>query len=123
MKRSDRELLRDVLFMLDSPPSTDDEIALREEIRARLAEIKLEPRAWVASKSSEGKADALYWNSRDAEEDGYAFIEPLYSHPSRQPVRLSDEEIETVCQVWRCRGVSLTELVRDMESAFIEKNQ
>lgn len=99
MKKTDRELLKDALFVIESGLRGGEAHDITEEIRARLAKPpKLEPRAWVASESSDGKDDALYWNSRDAEEDGYALIEPLYSHPQRRLDRLSDEEILAIVE-------------------------
>ena len=129
MRRSDRELLKDALDALEEIRSVDtaDYWDLMEEIRDRLAEPEEEPYTYafeVGVKNTDKKVAITLDEPRfpvGVVCDSPIF--PLYHHPPRQPVRLSDEEIESVCQVWRCSGVSLTELVRDMESAFIEKNQ
>lgn len=123
--RTDRELLQEAYKIIIDITHTNSFRELKEEILVRLANIKIEPRAWVASGSSDGKKDALYFNSRDAEEDGYAFIEPLYSY-IRQPMRLSDEEICEIAGTSRAvegKAMLPVTFARAIEKAIWEKNK
>lgn len=74
--RSDRELLEDALCLIDSGTKGGMAYDIIREIRARLAEPEDEPVAWLHTDES---VDML----------------PLYLRP-RQPVQLSDEEIENL---------------------------
>lgn len=93
----DRKLLTMALNYLQLPGAyayIDGIKALREEIRARLAEPEPEPVAWITPKGS---------LSRHA-----CFIDcaPLYRHPLRQPVRLTDEEILVIAEKYGTSNTS-----------------
>lgn len=119
--RTDRELLQDAVDAIEAVLCTEcaEPWGLIEEIRDRLAEPKPEPAAWM-------NIDGNVSDNNDCN----CFPIPLYRHPPRHPVRLSDEEIR---DVMLSNGFTIKEgyadlkpyvfqAVRAIEQAILEKN-
>ena len=47
-------------------------------------------------------------------------VRPVYAHPPRQPVRLSDEEID---MLWTIHDTDIDSFARAVEDKVLEKNQ
>jgi Tfp pilus assembly protein FimV len=130
--KTDRELLEDALNVLDKGQWIHPSSTLHNEIRARLAEPEDEPVCWFDEDDCSIEM-AFEW---DEDEDHTI---PLYRHPPRQPVRLSDDEIQECFDIAQknfskhqtgIKGQQLT--IRDwpnwhfakaIEQAIMEKNK
>ena len=98
--RTDRELLQsalDALNLINHRGNTDDELMqvgqTITQIQERLAEPEDEPVAWMDDKGYTVSASKTHPNEKYPR-----FPIPLYRHPPRQPVRLSDEEILAIAE-------------------------
>lgn len=132
--RSDKELLQEALTALqifgDTIPGNS--VIVKKAINnigERLAESEDEPFCYVALGTNSD--DQLYWDKQQAMDDGYAFVEPVYRRPPRQPVRLSDEKIR---EIFISNGFTIKDghsdlksyvfnAARAIEKAVFEKNK
>lgn len=118
--RSDRELLQAAFDALEAVHHvlTTHNRELIKEIRARLAEPEDEPVAWASADGYVYRSYIVAKHSHNGKEPL-----PLYRHP-RQPVRLSDEELQTLCL---SHGIGASPLLfavaKDIKDALLEKNQ
>ena len=114
--RNDRELLEDALCLIDSGTKGGMAYDITREIRARLEEPEPEPVAWAAKQGMVSK----FKQWEDAE--------PLYRHPPRQMVRLSNTEIRCIVKnvipdVTVAESVTFRAVARAIEQAVLEKNR
>lgn len=119
---NDRELLEEALHRLESYEdqfgANTPDLETINAIRTRLAEPEeaAKPAAWAYKEQLDQlkhEPYSLMWSTQRA-----ARI-PLYLHPPRPAVRLSDEEID---EIWRQPPPEFDDLVRDIEAAVLKKN-